>query len=63
MRRVWKKFVQKHKGSFSTELKLKTYFLVWIGFCFPHPIYFMIYLNEYLMTLFSLKVPKAGARQ
>ena len=63
MRRVWKKFIQKYRGIFSTELKFKTDFPVRTGFSFAHPIYFIIYLNGYLTTLFSLKVSKVGTGQ
>ena len=61
MRRVWKKFIRKHKDNFSAELKLKTDFPVRTRFCFAHPILFCIDINEYLMTSkFPLKVSEAG---
>ena len=61
MRRVWKKFIRNHRGKFSAELKLKTYFSVRTGFYFAHPIYFCIDINGYLVISFPLKVSEAGA--
>ena len=63
MRRVWNKFNQNRRSNFSPELRLKTNFLVRTRFCFTGPIYFIMYLNGFMMTLFSPEVSAAGTGQ
>ena len=63
MHRVWKKFVHKHRGTFTAELKFKKDFSVRTRFCFTGPIYFIMYLNGFMMTLFSPEVSAAGTGQ